>query len=71
MPIYEYGCDACGHNFQKLQPMNSSGADCPVCEQPARRAMSVFASVSRGEADSGSSIPLPPLGGGGSCGCGH
>ena len=75
MPIYEYGCDTCGHKFEKLQPMNSSGADCPVCEQPARRAISAFASVSLGEAAGGSSSPLPPLSGGGccggSCGCGH
>ena len=75
MPIYEYGCDTCGHKFEKLQSMNSSGAECPVCEQPARRAMSVFASVSRGEAAGGSPSPLPPLGGGGccggGCGCGH
>ena len=50
MPIYEYGCDSCGHKFEKLQPMNSSGADCPVCEQPARRAVSVFAAISPGAA---------------------
>ena len=75
MPIYEYACYTCGHQFEKLQSMNSSGADCPVCEQPARRAISVFASVSSGVSDSGSFSPLPPLGGGGccggSCGCGH
>ena len=43
MPIYEYHCPTCNHKFDKLQPMNASGADCPVCEQPARRAISVFA----------------------------
>lgn len=75
MPIYEYACDTCGHKFEILQPMSASGTDCPACEQPARRAMSVFASVSLGEGVSGSPSPLPPLGGGGGCGggcgCGH
>lgn len=75
MPIYEYHCPTCSHRFEKLQPMNSGGADCPVCEQPARRAVSVFASVSKGEGEPTSLGPLPPLSGGGccggGCGCGH
>ena len=75
MPIYEYGCRACGHKFEKLQPMNSPGADCPVCEQPARRAMSVFASITPGAAGDDAPASLPPMGGGGycggGCGCGH
>ena len=75
MPIYEYGCDSCGHKFEKLQPMNSPGADCPVCEQPARRAVSVFAAISPGAIGDDSPGPLPPMGGGGccggGCGCGH
>ncbi len=79
MPIYEYLCPTCGHKFDKLQSMNSDGADCPHCEQPAKRAISVFAAVSKGGSeisDFGGS-PLPPLGGGGccggggGCGCGH
>ena len=74
MPIYEYECPTCSHKFEKLQSMNSSGADCPECEQPARRSMSVFARVSRGASDTSDVGPLPPLGGGGccggSCGCG-
>jgi putative FmdB family regulatory protein len=72
MPLYEYHCPTCRNKFEKLQPMSSSSdADCPVCEQPARRAISVFASVSRGEAG-GEPGPLPPLSGGccgGGCGC--
>ena len=76
MPIYEYHCPTCSNKFEKLQTMNSSGADCPVCEQPAQRAISVFASVSRGDAPSGDYSPMPPLSGGGGCcgggcGCGH
>ncbi len=78
MPIYEYHCPTCNHKFDKLQPMNAAGADCPVCEQPARRAISVFAAISAGAAaGSGefNSMSLPSLPGGGccggGCGCGH
>ena len=80
MPIYEYSCPTCGHRFEKLQSMSATGADCPHCEQPAKRAISVFAAVSKGDsfasdmADLGGS-PMPsPMGGGGCggfCGCGH
>ncbi len=75
MPIYEYHCPTCNNKFDKLQQMNASGADCPVCEQPARRAISVFAAVSKGQSEGSDFGPLPPLGGGGccggGCGCGH
>lgn len=72
MPIYEYLCPTCGNKFDKLQSMSADGADCPNCEQPAKRAISVFASVTKGGSemsDFGGS-PLPPLGGGGCCGGG-
>ena len=81
MPIYEYACPTCGYKFEKLQSMSATGADCPICEQPAKRSISVFAAVSKGDgfasdmADLGGS-PMPaPVGGGhshgGFCGCGH
>lgn len=79
MPIYEYACPTCGHKFEKLQAMSARGADCPHCEQPARRAISVFAAVSKGDGYAGEmgdlgGAPMPmPMGGGcgGACGCGH
>ena len=76
MPLYEYHCPTCSHNFDKLQSMSATGADCPRCEQPAKRAISVFASVSMGDSGSPdfSSMPMPPMGGGGCCGggcCAH
>ncbi|MDE0822755.1 MAG: zinc ribbon domain-containing protein [Dehalococcoidia bacterium] len=78
MPLYEYLCPTCDHKFEKLQAMSATGADCPNCEQPAKRAISVFASVTKGGASEmpTSMSPLPPLGGGGGgccgggCGCG-
>ena len=34
MPIYEYGCGACGHTFEKLQKVSDDPAtDCPACEE--------------------------------------
>ncbi len=75
MPLYEYHCPSCNHNFDKLQPMSSDGAECPVCEQPARRIISVFAAISGSQDSSSDFSPLPPMGGGGccggGCGCGH
>lgn len=74
MPLYEYHCPRCSHKFEKLQPMSATGADCPNCEQPAKRAISMFARVGGAtEALDFDPGPLPPLnaGGCGGCGCGH
>lgn len=36
MPIYEYRCDSCGHQLEKLQRMSDAPlTDCPACEKPA------------------------------------
>ena len=53
MPLYEYHCPTCSHKFEKLQPMSATGADCPNCEQPAKRAISVFARVGNATEDLG------------------
>ncbi len=35
MPIYEYQCAACGHQFDKLQKMSDSALiECPECGKP-------------------------------------
>ena len=35
MPIYEYRCQHCGHELEKLQRMSDDPLkDCPDCEQP-------------------------------------
>ena len=73
MPIYEYHCPTCNNKFEKLQSMNATGADCPQCEQPAKRALSVFASITAGGSSDSSDftpMPAPPLRGGGCCGGG-
>ena len=36
MPIYEYVCNECGHEFDKLQKISDAPLeDCPDCEKPA------------------------------------
>ena len=36
MPIYEYQCQSCEHELEKLQKMSEAMlVDCPECEQPA------------------------------------
>lgn len=38
MPIYEYACDACGHELEALQSISDEPlADCPECGKPALR----------------------------------
>ncbi len=35
MPIYEYQCRDCGHDFETIQKMSEPPlVDCPVCEKP-------------------------------------
>ena len=35
MPIYEYRCQSCGHELDKLQKMSDSPLiDCPACGRP-------------------------------------
>ncbi len=42
MPIYEYRCDACGHELEKIQRMSDTPlTDCPDCgESELRRLVS-------------------------------
>ena len=33
MPIYEYGCEVCGHTFERLQKVSDDPVqDCPECD---------------------------------------
>lgn len=34
MPIYEYRCEACGHEFEKLQKISDPAiTECPICHK--------------------------------------
>ena len=36
MPIYEYQCEACGHNLEALQKLSDARlVDCPACAKPS------------------------------------
>jgi len=38
MPIYEYQCQSCGHDIEKLQRINDDPlTDCPDCGEPELR----------------------------------
>jgi putative FmdB family regulatory protein len=38
MPIYEYQCQACGHELEKIQRMSDEPlTDCPDCGKPKLR----------------------------------
>lgn len=38
MPIYEYQCQSCGHELERLQKVQDEPLrDCPQCQQPALR----------------------------------
>ena len=38
MPIYAFACDACGHQFDRLQKLSDPAPDaCPECGKPAVR----------------------------------
>lgn len=35
MPIYEYQCQSCGHEYEALQKLNAQPLiDCPACSKP-------------------------------------
>ena len=35
MPIYEYQCQSCGHEYEALQKISDAPlTDCPECKQP-------------------------------------
>ena len=61
MPIYEYACEACGREFEKLVRSGETPA-CPQCESTRlHKRLSVFATASAQE-------PAPALSACGSCG---
>ena len=61
MPIYEYACHKCGHQFETLV-RSSTVPDCPNCRSTdLEKKLSVFATA-------GSSAQAAPAGPCGSCG---
>ncbi len=41
MPLYEYRCKSCGHQFEKIQSFSAPDEkECPVCHGPVERLLS-------------------------------
>jgi putative FmdB family regulatory protein len=62
MPVYEYVCDACGHEFEEFARSMSPEdvVTCPKCVQRlARRKLSVFAFRAGEQRRSGGSMSGP------------
>ena len=67
MPIYEYICDNCQSQFEKIVINRQQEISCPKCSsKKATIQLSVFSSATAGGAKS----PGPASGGGGCCGGG-
>jgi putative FmdB family regulatory protein len=74
MPIYEFVCKECGHDFEKLRSMSrmDEKAPCPECEGETLRKLSVFAAFSSSPSGTMSAVGGMPggcCGGGGGCAC--
>ena len=57
MPIYEFECTACHHQFEDLVSLSAdlTKIECPSCaRRKARKLLSVFATSTRGEGGSAS-----------------
>ena len=64
MPIFEYACNKCGHEFETLV-RSSSAPDCPTCHSTdLEKKLSVFATA-------GSTAETAPVAGGPCGSCGH
>lgn len=50
MPIYEFVCDKCGHQFEQLfaSMQQRSLPSCPKCQGPTKKQISAFAAHSTG-----------------------
>lgn len=40
MPIYEYRCDKCGHQFDRLVKMDTPNPECPECGSSVKKLLS-------------------------------
>ena len=67
MPIYEYACRACGHEFETLV-RGAETPSCARCASPAlEKKLSVFAAQTNGAAEPAACGTCGHPGGPGSC----
>lgn len=48
MPIYEYRCETCGHQFEKLTTLSAPPPECPECGADTRKLLSATSFVLKG-----------------------
>lgn len=54
MPIFEYICQDCGRDFERIVPRHDSSADCPHCDsKTVEKQLSVFAVSGRHSSSEG------------------
>lgn len=72
MPIYEYACNGCGQQFEKLVRRFAEAVSCPACASPAvDKQLSVFAVGASHSTRAFSGCEAPAAGcGAGACGGG-
>lgn len=72
MPLYEYFCPTCADRFEMLRPISRAGeaATCPEGHSNARRALSMFAAVSREGGPGIAPEAFRATGSTGGCACG-
>lgn len=71
MPLYEYKCDGCGNQFEKLVRASSPAVACPSCggEKLEQQYSTFSAQMGPGPASARSCAPMPSGGcGSGMCG---
>jgi putative FmdB family regulatory protein len=71
MPIYEYVCPACDVKFELLRSLSQAGedADCPTCQEGAKRVLSTFACFTTDESGLSSAIGGNPCASCGAASC--
>ena len=45
MPIFEYRCESCGEQVEKISSKPLEEISCPACSKTAKRVLSVFATT--------------------------
>lgn len=69
MPIFEYRCGKCGHEFEELV-FGQAAPACPKCKAPkAEKLMSCCRHKNAGGGADFGSMPSAPSSGGGCAGC--
>lgn len=48
MPIYEYECKGCGHQFEKLLRLNETPGECPACQSADLEKLLALPAISTG-----------------------